>query len=139
MHRIVYIAGRYRHYNPDGSMNLVAMKHEVLDELVWAGVVARAGFAWIAPLMNSVGLEGQIGQDDFISRDSAIISRLIGGHDCILMRSGWDAEIDAFNPASRGATSEYEAATDQGLIVLHGMHGADRVVDYLRALEGGAG
>lgn len=112
--RVVYIAGKYRHYNFDGSLAYPAMSAEVEDEKKWSELVWTSGNMPVAPLCNSVHMEGHpsIAPDSYIDADLALIRRLRGGHDCILMRPGWRTSI--------GATRERECALNMGLIVLDG-------------------
>lgn len=135
MIRIVYIAGRYRHYLPTGEPDWGAMMREVEDEEYWTELVHRCGLMWFAPLANSLSLERKIGLlgDDFLPRDHAII-RTLGeaapNFHLILMRPGWDDE-----PQSVGAASEYVVAQESQLIPVHGKAGAEAVSDYLRGLD----
>ena len=134
MTRIVYISGRYRHYNGDGSLNRELMDLEIEGERRWAELIARCGMAWIAPLHNTAMLEAAapIKDDEYIERDCVIIRLLRVGYDLILMRAGWDRE-----PISVGATRENEVAVKRGLIVVHGEQGTEKVFEYLRGLKEG--
>ena len=133
MHRIIYISGRYRHwtdeYGPTGDriLDVEAMAGEVEDERRWMKLIAQCGHAWIAPLHNSVPVDGAIPDQEFIARDLAIITRLRPNWDCILMRPSWDDL-----PESQGARAEYDKAVECDLIVIWARHGADAVRDYLR-------
>ncbi len=129
MNRIGYVSGRYRHKNADGTFDLEAMNQEILEEQKWARIIAECGCMWIAPVTNSVFLEGIIAQDEFVVRDKAIIRRLQPNYDFILMRPTWDEE-----PESIGAREEYEEALKTGLIVVHGKQGEDQVRRYLTEL-----
>ncbi len=129
MIRIGYVSGRYRHYNSDGTLNLDAMAAEILDEQKWCRVIAECGCMWIAPVTNSVFLEGIVAQDEFIVRDQALIRRLRPTYDFMLMRPTWDEE-----PESVGARIEYEEAQDHDLLVVYGKHGEDEVRRYLTEL-----
>lgn len=133
MIRIIYVAGKYRVYRPDKTFDLEAMAANVRDEQLWCRRIAEWGHMWFGPLCNSVHLEDNcpIPADEFVQRDLSIIQRMRPGWDCILMRPGWDDE-----PFSRGAAAELEEATDQGLLVLTGAHGADAVREYLESLNG---
>ena len=132
MRRVIYIAGRYRHSQADGTPDWTAMDAEIQEEQAWAITTSRSDCAWIAPLTNSVCCEdGRLSPKDFIERDLAIIHRLTPGYDLILMRPGWDAE-----PESVGARAEHEAAIEHGLEVLHGKHGAEAVLQRLSELDG---
>ena len=129
---VSYIAGKYRHYWPSGAFDRVLMDCEIDTEKFWAKVVADCGCMWIAPLANSVFLEGEYKQEhmpDFIRRDLEIIRRLRPGYDVILMRRGWDDE-----PESEGARKELDAAVAHGLHVANGALGVENVQKYLKEL-----
>lgn len=132
MIRIVYISGRYRHYNADGSFDRGAMLLELGNERKWMITIAECGMMWIAPLHNSVPVEHQIPltADEFIERDCAIIRRLNIAYDVILMRQGWDED-----PESVGATKEHDTAVKHGLLVVHGELGEEKVAEYLKGLN----
>lgn len=136
MIRVVYVSGKYRHYNPDGSFDEEAMQLEVEDEQDWCRLVADCGMMWFGPLSNSVFMEGEdvIPMEAFIHRDCEIISRLKANFDCFLLRPGWDD-----HPPSLGAATELEAAKQARLIVIHGLHGKDMVEHYLTTLNGQGG
>ena len=129
MIRIGYISGRYRHLLANGSFNVEAMNQEILDEQKWARIIAECGCMWIAPITNSVFLEGVIAQNEFIVRDKAVIRRLRPNYDIILMRPNWDEE-----PESVGAREEYDAAQEVGLLAIHGKQGEEEIRRYLTEL-----
>ena len=129
MIRVGYVSGRYRHRLPDGSWDIEAMNQEIIEEQFWARIIAECGCMWIAPVTNSVFLEGVIAQDEFVVRDKALIRRLQPNYDFILMRPTWDEE-----PESIGAREEYEEAQKVGLIVAHGKQGVEEVRKYLMEL-----
>jgi len=111
------------------------MAAEVEDERRWMELIAHCGHAWIAPLHNSVPVDGAIPDAEFIARDLSIISRLRPEWDCILMRPGWDD-----SPESQGARAEHDHAVDCGLLVIHGCQGEQAVRDYLNGeLSGNSG
>ena len=126
MIRVGYISGRYTHNNHDGTTDEEAMGFEVINEQYWGRLVAKAGCAVIAPITNSLFLEGDFMHDDFIVRDRAIIRRMYSNYDFILMRPGWDDE-----PESEGAREEYEEAVENSLLVVYGEQGVEAVEKYL--------
>ena len=131
---IVYVAGRYRHYNLDGSLDIDAMLDEIDDERMWAEVVARAGGLPIRPLHNSVDLGEsipEISEGDWIARQCALIRTLNPGNGKVLMRPGWDHE-----PVSEGSHAEHAMAQGCGIEIVHGMQGADAVAARVRYLCG---
>lgn len=132
MTRIVYISGRYRHYDAQGRLNRAAMAEELADEQAWAATLALAGVGWFAPLSNSVPVEQRVHVKDehYIAVDLSMIRRLRPGYDCILMRPGWDDE-----PVSKGSAAEIEIAMECGLHVLYGKHGAEAVLAALEQLD----
>lgn len=116
-----YISGRYRHYNPDGSWDLDAMAAERRDELAWAKLIGECGHAWIAPLANSCPVEEaglEMSGDAYVALDRAIIRQLRIGQTGLVMRPGWNARLDEWNPSSEGAAAEHATAEQQGLIIL---------------------
>ena len=134
MIRLFYIAGRYRHVNPDGTYDLDAMAAEVQDEQRWARVIAECGHMWFAPLSNSVFMEDPHvfqDEDEFVRRDLSVIGVMRAEYDHILMRDGWSDE-----PISVGANAEREAALARGIVEATTMHGADALREYIRSLNG---
>jgi len=131
MTRIVYISGKWRHYWPDESYDDDKMKAEVYAERYWARIVAECGMMWIAPLSNSVFLEGltSLDGDEFIARDLEIIDRLRPQYDLILMRAGWDE-----GSMSVGAERELDRAGYNRLLVAYTKHGEEAVRRYLAEL-----
>jgi len=143
--RIVYIAGRYRHYNADGTLNLPRMAEEVADEARWAVAVARAGHFWIAPLHNSIqvaALDSGIADMHYVDGDLALIGLLRPRYDGLLLRPGWRRRGAAdsrpeWYPAgelngSQGAAAEYRLAQQRGLVILEPISiGHSRVLEVL--------
>jgi len=132
MRRVIYISGRYRIKRPDGSWDKDAMLAQIHDETYWAKIVADAGHAWIAPLHNSIMLEGlcSLTGDEYVERDLHVIRRLHANYDAILMRPGWDKE-----PQSKGASDECATAQQTGLLVIHALHGPEQLRQYLKGLS----
>ena len=131
MIRLSYVAGRFRHYLPNGELDLERMVMEVEDERKWAQIILECGMMPICPLANSFDLMNVIPQDEWITRDLAVLRRYRKDYDTITMRPGWDVD-----PESKGARAEYECAVDRKLIVAHGMHGEDAVRAFLDELNG---
>ena len=123
---IVYISGKYRHYNRDGSLDRDPMADEVEDEKRWAAVVARAGCIPFAPLAATMMLEDQLTAEQFIANDLEIIRRLRPGYDCILMRRGWGTSV--------GANMELVEAEQRKLRVMFAENGEQHVLNRLRDL-----
>ena len=132
MTRVVYIAGKYRHYLPNGAYDLPKMAAEVLAEQRWSRIVAECDMMWIAPLSNSVHLEVNppISGNEFVQRDLALLQRMRPGFDIVLMRAGWDE-----GRVSEGAETELSEAEECGLIVAHTTHGEAAVREYLTSLN----
>lgn len=122
---IVYISGPFRHYLPDGTFDHEKMNAEIEDERRWAGIIARSGCGWFAPLANTHFLQGVISDDEFIRRDIEFIGCLRPGIDMILLRLG--------SLSSEGSQRELEAAERWGLEVLHGIQGTEVVAERLSA------
>jgi len=122
---IGYISGRYRHYLPSGHFDHDAMNAEIKAEQRWAGILAKAGCAWIAPLANTHFLQGRIDDDEFIERDLAIIRRLRVGRDFLLLRPNWTD--------SEGSQRELAEAQERELEVVRGSQGPEVVAEYLSA------
>lgn len=133
MMRIVYVAGKYRHYNLDGSYDIGKMLAEVAAEHRWTRIVAECGVMWFGPLSNSVHLESDppIDGDEFVRRDLAVIRRLRPGYDVMLMRAGWNEQR-----VSVGASMELAEAEECGLLVAHTAPGEVAVRAYLLGLDG---
>ena len=132
--QLVYIAGRYRHYLPDGRYDRLKMSQELADERHWIFVIARAGCGWIAPLHNTVMAEGLVPQDVFIEHDLEIIGQMDVERSAILLRPGWEATPEL--PESVGVLAEYDRAQMRGLLVIHGKLGEAAVTQWLLDPEG---
>lgn len=119
--RVIYIAGKYRHYNADGTLDYPRMAAEVEAEKHWSARLWEWGHMPIAPMCNSIHMEGHPGidPDHYIAGDVALLDRLAIGYDAILMRPGWESSV--------GANAERDAARERGLVVLYGEHGEDVV------------
>ena len=142
---IVYIAGRFRHYvieDCERVADTARMDMEWQDEAKWIRIIASEGFAWLAPLHNTVPAEGYISDDQFVRLDLEHIGLLRPQFDCILLRPGWDALRDgdarpewyragAYEP-SAGASKEYEKALERDLHFIHGNQGEDKVRAFLQ-------
>ncbi len=139
---IVYVAGRYRWHEPDGSLNRARMMLEMADEGRWARLVLDCGGCPISPIHNTVHLEGTVPHERFIELDLSIVRTLRPGQHLILMRPCYGElhENDprpewyppgVYVPPSAGATKELEAATEHGLGVALGEQGEELVREYL--------
>ena len=111
---IVYVAGRYRVYNEDGTFDLEAMKQEVDNEHDAAVLIAECGLMPFCPLANSVHLEGEVdwGAHQWIDGDLDIIRALSKVSGAIYMRYGW--------AMSEGANQEYTLAKSLGMKIIFG-------------------
>lgn len=123
MIRVVYISGKYRHWR-NGEFDREVMRGEIWHEQQWQKEIASHGMAWIAPLANSVDVEGCISQEKFIEFDLALLRRLRPDYDVILMRPRWET--------SEGAKAELEQAKEVGLLVAQG--NTEDIIEYLRRL-----
>ena len=146
MIRVVYISGKYRHWDEHGELDHTLMRAEIAQEQWWARQIALAGMAWIAPLSNSSFLDpvfggepGPITDKEFIERDLSIVRRQEEGFDVILMRPkgvmtggtiDW-AELPGWE-TSEGAKAELEQAKEVGLLVAQGT--TEDIIEYLRQL-----
>ena len=129
--KIIYIAGRYRHYRANGELDRDRMAAEVEDETKWAVKIAKAGHFWIAPLHNSCHVEQahpRLAAAHYIQGDLGLVARLAPQCDGLLLRPGWAAipeggdrpawyAPDITIQASEGAQEEDEAAHRLGLPV----------------------
>ena len=131
--RICYIAGRYRHYLPDGTWDAEAMAREVADEATWGVLAASCGLHPLMPIHGTLPVEtaGVLDTAAIIEGDLSIIRRLVPEFDIILMRPGWDDP-----PESEGSRREYDEAVEHGLLIVHGSFGAEAVRQYLATLTG---
>ena len=126
--RMAYISGRYRVYNPDGSLDIEAMNVQVEHEKTWARIVLEAGHFPICPLSNSIPLEDSWDADEWIRGDLLLLGVMRPGIDVVLMRPGWDSV-----PESVGSRREHDKALRRGLIVLDKMD-PKTVLAFLRSL-----
>ena len=105
--RPCYVAGRYRVYREDGSLDLDAMVVEINKERAAAIRIAQCGLMPFCPLANSVHIEGAVDWDaeKWIKGDLIVIKGFSFVQGAVYMRQGWDCP-----PASEGATKEYDLA-----------------------------
>lgn len=140
----IYIAGRYRHYHPDGSLDESRMALEMEDEIRWGSLLLDCfpNQVWPhLPLTHTVPMEDLGVEVDWIKGDLAHLSLYRRAHDAILMRPGYHALADGdarptWYPggsmqASDGACREHEQASCQDLRILYGCAGEANVIAAL--------
>jgi nucleoside 2-deoxyribosyltransferase len=96
--KLIYIAGPYRAYLPDGKINISGV-HQNIEE---AGKVAlkywQAGNAVICPHKNTAYFDGAAPDEVWLEGDLEMIRRC----DAVVMMKGWEN--------SKGSIKEHELA-----------------------------
>jgi len=132
----VYVAGRYRHWIPDGTWDVNAMAQASGVEYRIAKRLRKRGLRVFAPIATHLPLDtywGEESADRIIAMCIAKV-RYMRPRDAIYLRPGWrDHET---LPDSEGTWREYGEAKEIEMHVAHGEAGEDAAIEYLAGLLG---
>jgi hypothetical protein len=109
--KIIYIAGRYR---GDKSVNALNFQDA-------ARRIFTAGHMPLNPIANTVYLDGEFSDDDFISRDLLLVGRCDG----VYLLQGWETSVGARRELEHAMSLEIPASENLSKLL--------REIDYLDA------